>query len=95
MRVRGIVFDLLAQPANVDCDRTRVERSFVAPDAVHELVAGEHLAWMAREKPEKVEFLHGQAERAARLRHLARSGVDREVPERQLFRAGSLGRGTA
>ena len=43
--------------------RAGVERGLVAPDPVHELVAGEDLARVAGEEPEEVELLGGELER--------------------------------
>ena len=52
----GILLDLLAQTADVDGDGAGVERRRVAPDPIHELLAGEDLLRVAGEEPEQVEL---------------------------------------
>ncbi len=63
--------------------RARVQRGGVAPDAVHQLVAREHVAGVRGEEEEEVELLRREPERAAVELDLARAGVEREVVERE------------
>ena len=91
----GVVLDLLPQPPHVDGHGAGVERRRVSPDAIHELVAREHLSRVAGEEPEQVELLRGQLQLTAALADLARPLVDGEVVDGELLAAGRMGPGAA
>ena len=87
-RALRVALDLRAQPLHVHRHRPGVERGLVAPDAVHQLVAREHLPRMRREEEEEVELLRGQAQRLAVDRDLARRARrSSESPERRAARS--------
>ena len=75
---RGVVLDLRAQPAHVDGDGARVERRGVAPDVVHQLVAGEDAVGVGRRGTRAGRTRAWSARSGApRLARLAAAGVDR------------------
>ena len=59
-RQRGLFFDLLPQPADVDIDRPAAAVEVVSPDALEQLAPREHLVRIAREEAEQVELLRFQ-----------------------------------
>jgi len=67
---------------------SRVERSFVAPDAIHQLLPGEHFAWVRCEEEEQVELLAGQPHGLPGKCHLTCPSVDGQLVERDRLRNG-------
>ena len=63
--VPGSVFDLAAQPVDVDVDRPGLAGVVVAPDLLEQLVAGEDLARVADQEREQVERLRLDRQRLA------------------------------
>src|SRR5690242_12678297 len=55
-RFRRVALDLLAQPPNMDRDRTLVGDVLGSPDSVEQLVTREHLTRVTRQKIKEVEF---------------------------------------
>src|SRR5690348_279626 len=55
-RVRRIVLDFAAQPADVDVDGTGISCRLVPPDVAQETLAAEHLGGMPQEVHEQVQF---------------------------------------
>ncbi len=45
----GVFLDFFAQPANVNCDRTRIDIIGHTPDAFQHLIAGKNLPGMQRQ----------------------------------------------
>ena len=56
----GSVFDLLAQPLDQRVDAALGDVRVAAPDPLHQRVAAEHDAAVAREHVEQVELVRGQ-----------------------------------
>src|SRR4051794_8304038 len=76
---RRRVAELAPELAHVDVDGARVARERVAPDALEELVAGEHEAAMVEQLPEEVELLRRELHLVVADAHLAPPGVDVQV----------------
>src|SRR5271170_4325539 len=55
-----VVAELAAQPGNVHVERLGRSPPLRVPDLAHDLLAGDHLARVAQQDPEQVEFLGGQ-----------------------------------
>src|ERR671913_217495 len=62
---RGVLLQLAAEPVHVDVDGPRLARVVVAPDALEELVAREHLALVAEQEREQLEGLRLDRHRLA------------------------------
>src|SRR4249919_2643375 len=54
---RGGFAELAPELANVDVDRARITGEGVTPDALEQLVAGQHEPAMVEQLPEEVELL--------------------------------------
>src|SRR5581483_460061 len=78
--MRRVALELLAQAANVNRHRARVERGRVTPDALHQLLAREDAVRVRGEEPQQLELLRRQAERLAVAPRLARDRVDHDRP---------------
>ena len=76
---------LAAQVADVHVERVRAEAEVVAPDALVDHRAREHLARVAQEQLEQRELGARQLDRLAVARHLARPRVQLEIAERELL----------
>src|SRR6266849_6778520 len=57
-----VVAELAAQPGDVHIERLGGRPPLRVPDLAHDLLAGDHLARVAQQDPEQVEFLGGQVE---------------------------------
>src|SRR6266508_4395032 len=57
LRVRWIALELFPQAPDVHRDGARVEHGLIAPDARHQLVAGEDPTWIGGEEVQQVELL--------------------------------------
>src|SRR6266487_5196355 len=57
-----VVAELAAQPGNVHVERLGRGPPLRVPDLAHDLLPGDHLARVAQQDPEQVEFLGGQVE---------------------------------
>src|SRR5580704_7429121 len=57
-----VVAELAAQPGNVHVERLGRRPPLGVPDLAHDLLAGDHLARLAQQDPQQVEFLGGQVE---------------------------------
>src|SRR5579862_4075757 len=75
------------QPSHMDVDRPRAAVVLVAPHAVEQRLAREHLARMRREEPKELVLHVGEIEHAPGNRGLVRLEVQHERPA--LDRAGS------
>ena len=62
---RRVLLELATEPVDVHVDRPRLARVVVAPDALEQLVAGEHLALVADEEREQLERLGLDRDRLA------------------------------
>src|SRR5919197_4649633 len=71
--------ELLAQGPNVDVDDIRLAQEVVAPNALEDQVAGEHLAGMAHQELEQLVLAGGQLDPAIAAADLARAGVELQV----------------
>src|SRR3979411_2626530 len=60
IRTRGLALDLPPEVANVDVDDACLDRVFVAPDRVEDLLPAEHLARIAGEEGQQVELGMGE-----------------------------------
>src|SRR3954451_2934857 len=72
-------FELAAQVADVDLERVRARAEVIAPDALEDLPAGEHLAGVAEEELEHEELRAGELDRAAVAGHGVAGGVQLEA----------------
>ena len=63
----------------MDVDRARVAGERVAPDALEQLVAGEHEPAVVEQLPEQLELLRRELDLAVADHHLAAAGVDQQV----------------
>ena len=72
----GIGLDLFAETADVHRQRPGVERGGVAPDPLHQLLAGEDVVRVRGEEPEQVELLDRQGQLVAGVCRLAAAGVE-------------------
>src|SRR5687767_7497165 len=61
-RIGWVTLNFLAQAADVHRNRRGVAIKLVAPDLIEKLIAREHLAGMARHKPQQRELARGQIE---------------------------------
>src|SRR5207247_2853038 len=68
--------DLLPQPSHVDGHRAGVDGRLVAPDAGHQLVAGEAVAGVRGEEPEQLELLRGELDDVALAPRFASGPVE-------------------
>src|SRR5439155_7131535 len=82
---RGVA-ELPAQLTDVDVDGARVSRERVAPDALEQLVAGEHEPPMVDQLPEQVELLRRELDLLLADADLPAARVDREHPVPELLR---------
>src|SRR4051795_7058626 len=82
---RGIA-ELAAQLPDVDVHRSRVTCERVAPDALEQLVAGQHEPAVVEQLPEEVELLRRELDLLAGDEHLPPPDVDLEVPVPDLLR---------
>src|SRR5206468_463744 len=57
-----VVAELAAQPGNVHVERLGRGPPLRVPDLAHDLLPGDHLARVAQQDPEQVEFLGGQVD---------------------------------
>src|SRR6476660_5172567 len=77
---RALVTELAAKLAHVHVHRARIPRKRVTPDALKQLIAGQHQAAVVEQLPQQVELLGGQLHLVAADRDLAPSGVDLDGP---------------
>ena len=77
----AVLFELAAEVADVDPERVRGRAEVVAPDALVDLRARQHLARVAQEELEQVELGARQLQAAVAARGLARRRVERDVGE--------------
>src|SRR5262245_37153544 len=94
-RVGRVQLNLLAQAADVNGDRSRVERRLVAPDAAHQLVAREDPARVSRQEPDQVELLRSEAEGTPRPANVSGARVDLDVAEGEALVGGFAGASSA
>src|SRR5436190_1465483 len=73
---RRVLFELLAEVANVHVDRPLVAVLRVAQHVLEQLGAGGHPAWLAREREQDLELEEGQLHLLAVALDLALAGVD-------------------
>src|SRR2546427_8414656 len=78
---RGLLLDLAAEPVNVNVDRPGLTRVVVAPDALEELVAGEHLTGMTQQEDEQLEGLRLDRQGVAVAEQPMAGDVDLDAPE--------------
>ena len=81
---------LAPQVAHVDLQRVGGRPEVIAPDAVEDLPAGEHLAWVVQEQLEQQELGAGQLHQPLAAAHLVRLRIELEVVEAQRPRASPL-----
>jgi hypothetical protein len=74
---------LAAQVADVDLQRVRRRAEVVAPDAIEDLLAGEHLPRVLQEQLEQEELGAGELDRPPVAGDLVRVRVELEVAEAQ------------
>src|SRR5512139_1866290 len=72
-------FKLLAQIAHVDFDDVALTAKVVAPHAVKDHIASEHLARVAHEELKQLVFLGCKGDNALAAHGLASASVEREV----------------
>src|SRR5262249_19015805 len=63
-----ILFQFLAQPADMDIDGTRITRIVIAPDMLEDLIASQDRATIANEIDEKVKELGCSSTTCSRIR---------------------------
>ena len=80
---RGVP-ELATDLAHVDVDGARVAGEGVAPDALEQLVPGEHEPSVVEQLPEQVELLRRELDLAVADQRLPTAGVDHESPWRTL-----------
>src|SRR6478752_8870430 len=78
----------LAQPVDVDIQRSFVAFEIVAPDILDELVARQRLAGIACQLEKQLEFLQGERQRPAVNRGLVRLAVHSEPADLHRLRTG-------
>src|SRR5215218_9897880 len=78
---------LAAQVADVDVERVRGEAEVVAPDALEDDRAGEHLARVEQEELEQVELRARELDRLAGAPRRPLAGVELDVGEAEHARA--------
>src|ERR1700694_4985441 len=78
-RLTRLLFDLLAQPTDVDIDGTGVTGEIVTPDLVEKLVTGEGAPSVAKEKRQQLVLFGLERQRAAGAKRLAPSVIDGDV----------------
>src|SRR5215203_724395 len=71
--------DLVAQVADVDVDDVRAVLVVVVPGVLEQLVAREHLAGMAHERLEQLEFLRRQGHLGFPAPHAPGGGVEPQI----------------
>ena len=81
----AVLLQLGAQGADVDFQDVRLAVEILAPDAIHNQIAREHLPGIAQEEDEQVEFAGGQFDRVAAAPHIARAEVHGEIRELERF----------
>src|SRR5581483_9422248 len=84
VQVKGparVGFDLFPQAPHVDGHRSGVDCRLVAPDARHQLVAGEHVARMGGEEPAELELLRRELDARAGAAGLAACTIALELAE--------------
>ena len=79
----------------MDVDRARVAGEGVPPDALEQLVAGEHEPAVVEQLPEQVELLRRELDLVVADAHLAPAGVDRQVAVRSCLLSISRRSGAA
>lgn len=55
-----ISFDRLAEPTNVDIQRTRVAQVVSLPDLLHQEGPGQHLSWMTHQRLKELALLRSE-----------------------------------
>ena len=85
----GVVLDGLPDPRDVHVDAAIERFEVLAPDELHQGIAGQHLARAARESPEQLELVAGDRPLLAFEPHDPGGAIDlqRPEPERLRFRA--------
>src|SRR6476661_2249894 len=73
---RALVTELAAELAHVHVHGARVPRKRVTPDALQQLIAGQHQAAVVEQLPEQVKLLGGELNLVAAYRDLASAGFD-------------------
>src|SRR4051794_18803229 len=89
-RLLGLALDLRTQAADVNRDRRRVAVEREAPHLLHELIAREDLAGVAREEEQEIELALRERDLLAGDQHAASGGIDVELTDAQR-RLGAAG----
>src|SRR5215204_1398108 len=89
---RGRVLELPPQLADMDVDGAGVTRERIAPDALEQLVPGEHEAVVIEQLPEQVELLWRELDVLPVDLHLTPARVDQQgaVPDLRRLRLAAL-----
>src|SRR5579883_706886 len=82
-RRTGDILDFFPQVSHVHLDDIRFTQKIIAPYAVENGLAIQHLARMTHKQVEKIIFGRGQFDLAVAAQHLARGGIQLEVAELQ------------
>src|SRR5690349_6994809 len=84
--------ELAPQAADVDVDRARLVRvrARVAPDAVPQRLARQHVAFGLEQPPQQAEFRRGELHRPAFDRHGPAAAVDHDRPDVERRRGAAL-----
>src|SRR5215208_4664574 len=83
LRLTGILFNLLPQPAHMDVHGAAVADKIPAPDALEDEFAREHLSLMFGKEQQQVIFLRLERKRLFIQQYFAACKVDDQIPERE------------
>src|SRR5262245_53784307 len=81
--IAGLILDLLTQVAHVHLDDVGFAHEVIAPDAVQDRLAVEHLAWVREEEVKQVVLGGGELDQSLAATHLPGRLVEGEVGDAQ------------